>query len=136
MLLLGCAVGDSSRIGRVTRRWCGRFYERSPSVLRLTALNQDKTQFGNLAHDLGMQLLIAHVVKLARTANLAALDAFAGKHALFLDRRHRSVQLAAVHRTRAYLFGLFHEAFGGYNGGGRCRTFNFLYPNLNLWMFR
>src|SRR6516162_9303851 len=105
-------------------------------MLPFAALNQDKTQLAHFAHNLGPQLLIAQMIKLARTANLRTLDALAGKHALFLDRRHRSVQLAAVHRTHAYLFRLFHETFGGYDGGGRCRTFNFLYPNLNLWMFR
>ena len=59
-----------------------------------------------------MQLLVGEVIELARTTNLGALDALAGKHALFLDRRHRSVQLAAFDRTQAHQFRFVYEAFG------------------------
>ena len=33
-VVTGCAAGNIGRIGRVTRRWCGHFYELSPSMLR------------------------------------------------------------------------------------------------------
>jgi len=83
-------------------------------MLPFAALNQDKTQLAHFAHNLGPQLLIAQMIKLARTANLRALDALAGQNAFFFQRRHCGPVLMAMHRTRQYCFCLIHQAFGGH----------------------
>ena len=104
----------------VTKRWCG-LLRTVPSMLRLTALNHDKTEFARLIDDRLAQLLIAHVVEFARQADFGSLDPLAAQNAFFLQRRNGGRHLTSLHRTRQDRLRLIHETFGGYVcSGGNC----------------
>jgi hypothetical protein len=84
--------------------------------VRLTHVRKAKAR--NTLHQRTLKLFVRHGLKLARRADFSTLDPLAAEHALYLDRRVRSVELVDRHGALEDFLGIIDQRFDGDVGSG------------------